>query len=47
MREDGGTVDVINLREVGINGNSHWLMHDNGAIADVIHKWLVGKGLAE
>jgi hypothetical protein len=49
VREAGGTVDVINLPEIGIKGNSHMLMQDknNGAIADVIQKWLVGKGLAE
>jgi hypothetical protein len=42
-------VDVIKLTEIGIKGNSHMLMQDknNGAIADVIQKWLVGKRLAE
>ena len=42
-------MDVINLPEVGIKGNSHMLMQDknNGAIADVIQTWLIGKGLTE
>ena len=47
VRAGGGTVDVINLPEIGIKGNSHMLMKDknNAEIADVIQKWLVGKGL--
>jgi hypothetical protein len=49
VRAGGGTVDVINLPEIGIKGNSHMLMMDknNAEIADVIQKWLVGKGLVE
>jgi len=48
VRAGGGTVDVINLPEMGIKGNSHMMMQDknNSQIADVIQKWLVGKGLA-
>jgi pimeloyl-ACP methyl ester carboxylesterase len=49
VRAAGGSVDVINLPEIGIKGNSHMLMMDknNAEIADVIHKWLAGKGLVE
>src|SRR5512144_1659618 len=49
VRAGGGTVDVINLPDLGIKGNSHMLMQDknNAEIADVIQKWLVGKGLVE
>jgi pimeloyl-ACP methyl ester carboxylesterase len=49
VRAGGGTVDVINLPEVGIKGNSHMMMQDknNAEIADVIHKWLAGKGLVD
>jgi pimeloyl-ACP methyl ester carboxylesterase len=49
IRAAGGTVDWINLPEIGIKGNSHMLMQDknNAEIADVIQKWLVGKGLVE
>jgi pimeloyl-ACP methyl ester carboxylesterase len=49
VRAGGGTVDVINLPEVGIKGNSHMLMQDknNAEIADLIQKWFVAKGLSE
>jgi pimeloyl-ACP methyl ester carboxylesterase len=49
VRAGGGTVDVINLPDLGIKGNSHMLMQDknNAEIADVIQKWLAGKGLME
>src|SRR5262249_1051551 len=49
VRAGGGTVDVINLPDMGIKGNSHMLMQDknNAEIADVIQKWMVGKGLVE
>jgi pimeloyl-ACP methyl ester carboxylesterase len=42
VRAAGGKVDVINLPDVGIMGNSHMVMMDrnNGAVADVIQKWL-------
>ena len=49
VRAGGGTVDVINLPDIGIKGNSHMLMQDknNAEIAEVIQKWLVGKGLID
>jgi pimeloyl-ACP methyl ester carboxylesterase len=49
VRGGGGTVDVINLPDLGIKGNSHMLMQDknNAEIAEVIQKWLVGKNLVE
>ena len=39
----------INLPEIGIKGNSHMMMQDknNAQIAEVIQKWLVGKGLSD
>jgi len=45
----GGSVDVVNLPERGIKGNSHMLMMDknNAQIADLIQAWLVTKGLAD
>jgi hypothetical protein len=45
----GGNVDVVNLPELGIKGNSHMLMMDknNAQIADLIQNWLAGKGLVE
>ena len=49
IRAAGGSVDVVNLPEVGIKGNSHMLMMDknNGQVADLIQKWLADKGLVE
>ncbi|MET0444682.1 MAG: esterase, partial [Pseudorhodoplanes sp.] len=49
IKAAGGTVDWINLPEIGIRGNSHMLMQDrnNTEIAAVIQKWLVGKGLSD
>jgi pimeloyl-ACP methyl ester carboxylesterase len=47
VRAAGGKVDVINLPDIGIKGNSHMMMMDknNAAVADVIQGWLVKQGL--
>jgi pimeloyl-ACP methyl ester carboxylesterase len=49
LRAAGGKVDVVNLPEVGIKGNSHMMMMDrnNGQIADLIDTWLAVKGLTQ
>ena len=49
VRAAGGSVDVVNLPEVGIKGNSHMLMQDknNAQIADLIQKWLADKGMTD
>lgn len=49
MRAAGANVDVVNLPEVGIKGNSHMLMMDknNAQVADLIQKWLADKGLVD
>ncbi len=49
VRAAGGSVDVVNLPDIGIKGNSHMLMQDknNAEIAEVVQKWLVGKGLVD
>ena len=49
IKAAGGTVDWINLPEIGIKGNSHMMMQDknNLEIAEVIQKWLVSKGLSD
>ncbi|MFZ0837638.1 MAG: esterase [Xanthobacteraceae bacterium] len=49
VRAGGGSVDVIELPDQGITGNSHMLIMDrnNAQIADLIQKWLVSKGLAD
>lgn len=43
----GGDVTVIHLPEIGIHGNTHFLMSDlnNKDIANIIFKWLHQKGL--
>ena len=45
----GGSIEIVNLPEVGLKGNTHFMMmaKNNGEIADVIQKWLVGKGLVD
>jgi len=49
LKGAGGSVDVIDLPDMGIKGNSHMMMMDKNSdqIADVIQKWLVSKELAE
>lgn len=47
IRAIGGDVSVIDLPQIGINGNSHMLMMDknNADIAGVINRWLADRGL--
>ena len=49
VRAAGGNVDVVNLPEIGIKGNSHMLMMDknNAQIADMIQNWLADKNLVD
>jgi hypothetical protein len=49
VKAAGGSVDLVNLPDVGITGNSHMLMQEknNAAIADVIQKWLAAKGFVD
>jgi hypothetical protein len=49
VRTAGGKVDVVNLPETGIKGNSHMLMMDrnNAQVADLIQKWLADKCLVD
>jgi len=46
VRAAGGSVDVVELPDLGIRGNSHMVMMDknNDAVADVIARWLADKG---
>ena len=39
----------IDLPDIGLKGNSHMIMMDRNSdqVADLIQKWLLGKGLAE
>jgi S-ribosylhomocysteine lyase LuxS involved in autoinducer biosynthesis len=45
----GGSVDTIDLPDIGIKGNTHMMMMDKNSdqIADVMQKWLVAKGFAD
>jgi hypothetical protein len=47
IRAAGGKVDVINLPQIGIRGNSHMLMMDKNSdqVAGVVHDWLSQRGL--
>jgi hypothetical protein len=49
VRTAGGKVDIVNLPEIGIHGNSHMLMMDknNAQTAELIQNWLKQKGLAD
>jgi pimeloyl-ACP methyl ester carboxylesterase len=45
----GGSVEVIDLPDIGIRGNTHMVMMDKNSdqVAAVIQKWLAGKGLVD
>ena len=49
LKAAGGSIDLVDLPDAGIKGNSHMVMMDKNsdAVADLIHKWLIGKGLAD
>ena len=48
-KQAGGTVDFVDLLDIGIKGNTHMMMMDRNSdeVAAVIQKWLVAKGFAE
>jgi pimeloyl-ACP methyl ester carboxylesterase len=45
----GGNIEVIDLPDVGLKGNSHMVMMDKNSdeVAGLIQRWLLGKGLVE
>ena len=47
VRQAGGHVDVVDLPEHGIHGNSHMMMMDynNLAVAGLVQDWLAARGL--
>lgn len=47
IRAAGGSVDVVDLPEIGIRGNSHMIMMDRNSdqVAQVIQDWLARRGL--
>ena len=49
LKSAGGSVDIVDLPDHGMNGNSHMIMMDKNSdqVAALIQKWLVGKGMAE
>ncbi len=49
LRTAGGQIEVVDLPDRGIKGNSHMVMMDKNSdvVAELIHKWLSEKGLAE
>ena len=50
VRQAGGTrIDVVDLPETGIRGNSHMIMMDKNSdeVAGIIHQWLVRQGFAQ
>jgi len=49
IKAAGGKVDVIDLPDIGIKGNTHMVMMDKNSdeVADVMQKWLVTKGLSD
>jgi pimeloyl-ACP methyl ester carboxylesterase len=49
LKAAGGSVDIVDLPDRGMRGNSHMLMMDknNAQIAELIQQWLVGRGLGE
>ncbi len=49
LKAAGGNVEIINLPEIGIKGNTHMLMMDlnNMEIADVIQKWAQKQNLVK
>jgi pimeloyl-ACP methyl ester carboxylesterase len=49
LRAAGGSVEVVDLPQIGIKGNSHMIMMDknNAEVAALIERWLEGKGLTK
>jgi len=49
IKAAGGNVDVVDLPQTGIKGNSHMIMmdHNNAEVAGLIQKWLESKGLTK
>ncbi|MCI6100301.1 MAG: hypothetical protein MR630_00070 [Selenomonas sp.] len=47
MNRHGGHADIIHLPDIGITGNTHFLMSDrnNAVIANLIEDWLEKQGL--
>ncbi len=42
FKQAGGSLDLVDLPDIGIKGNSHMVMMDKNSdqVADLIQKWL-------
>jgi len=49
IKAAGGSVDWINLPELGIKGNGHMMMMDKNSdqVAQLIQRWLTDKGMMQ
>jgi pimeloyl-ACP methyl ester carboxylesterase len=49
FKEAGGNIQLVDLPDVGIRGNSHMVMMDKNSseVADLIHKWLAEQKLVD
>lgn len=49
IKAAGGNVEVTDLPDIGIKGNTHMVMMDKNSdqVADVLQKWLAAKGFVE
>ena len=49
MKKYGGDVEIVYLPDIGIKGNTHFLMADlnNVEVADAMEKWMKSKALAK
>src|SRR5262249_53548619 len=49
LKAAGGSVDVVDLPDAGLKGNSHMVMMDRNSdeVAALIQKWLAGKGFVD
>lgn len=49
MKKYGGDVTVVDLPEIGVKGNTHFMMADlnNVQVADVMERWMKEKGLTK
>src|SRR5262245_3255518 len=49
LKAAGGSIDVVDLPDAGLRGNSHMVMMDRNSdeVAALIQKWLASKGFAD
>ena len=49
MKKYGGDVEIVYLSDIGVKGNTHFMMSDlnNVEVAVVIENWIKSKGLTE